>query len=301
VGFPGVTGQALVPGELGRSLLTTDFPSFARLASLYTLLGEPVSFRRFRSLRARSRLQAPVAPLLWELSLEGEPALPVSVLLEYACTLGEWVTPEAWPDLFLREVRGLQVRLGALVAPGGELVLEKEASGRWEGEDWVVDVRVTRGTEAAPLATLRLVYARTPPPPESAWTCPPVMAARPAPRRAAGLRWSCERLEAGGWSTLEGGGVLGRVRPALAGSLWSTPLLPRPVLPTSHLEALLRAALEAAHTGEASPTTLSIGRLRRGAGQGPCETLARASPDSSWLIVDATGTPWLEAQEVRFA
>lgn len=301
VGFPGHTGQALVPGELGRYWLTSDFPSFARLASLYTLLGELVSFRRFRSVRARNRLRAPSAPLLWEFSAGGEPALPVSLLLEYMCTLGEWVTPEAWPDLFLREVRGLSVRLGALAAPGGELVLEKEATGRWEGSAWVLDIQVRRGTDSEPVATLRLVYERTPAPPEPPRTWAPESGSRPAPRGSTGLRWSCERLEAGRWSSLAGGGVLGRVRPCLPSTLWSTPLLPQPLLPTAHLEALLRAALERGRTEGSSPTRLSIGCLKRGAGQGPCEAVLHTPLENSWFVLDAAGVPWLEAQEVRFA
>lgn len=301
VGFPGHTGQALVPGELGRYWLTTDFPSFSRLASLHTLLGELVSFRRFRSVRARHRLRAPLAPALSEFSVGGAPALPISLLLEYACTLGEWVTPEAWPDLFLREVRGLDVRLGALAAADEELVLEKEGSGRWEGSSWVLALQLRRGTGSEPVASLRLVYERTPAPPEPPRTWSAEQGPRLAPRGGAGLRWSCERLEAGRWSTLDGGGVLGRVRPALPGTLWSTPLLPQPLLPTSHLEALLRAALEAARIERGLPLRLSVGSLRRGAGQGPCEVVLRSSVDSPWFILDATGVPWLEAQEVRFA
>ncbi len=299
VGFPGEIGQALLPTELGRHLLTTDFPGFSRLASRYALLGEVLRYQRFRSLRTRDRVSGRRAPLLWDFTYEGLPALPVSALLEYALSLGEWVTPEAWPELHLRELREVRVHLPALVAVRGELAFEKAARGHWEGEAWVVDVEFTRAESSAePLASLRLVYGRERPAGGARVSaeepCEPVE----LPLSGAGLVWQGLRIDTGRWSR-SADGLWARVRPCAAASLWSTTMLPELRLPTASLEAVLRA--EAAERGAPKRAReLSVERLER-LGERPGEVGPRRAAHGPWLMVAEDGSISWRMEGIRFS
>ena len=80
----------------------------------------------------------------------------------HALSVGDWVQPEPPAQLHWRGLRDLEVALEALACSGGGLVLVKRGSGRWRGEEWVVDVEL----EVEPgrsLARVALVYSRDPP------------------------------------------------------------------------------------------------------------------------------------------
>ncbi|MFI1399317.1 SDR family NAD(P)-dependent oxidoreductase [Streptomyces sp. NPDC020681] len=256
--FLGRIGAVLAPGQLRGFGMLTGHPDLPRLHALDHHLGDVEEYEIFRSLRTTTRLTARQHPCLSDVRVDGAPAVPVSVVLEHAVAAGDWVVPEGWPLLHLRELRDLQVRLDGLRFTDGHLLLHREAHGGYTDGEWCVDVAV-RDPEGSDIATVTLVYGAEPAEPvavvdEESGNWPS--------GRTGWLSWSGVVFPEGRYDTAgrdrDGGLRLG-LAPVLPADLWTVPFPPDPTVAPAAVEAIVRATDR--HTARDAPGTLTIGRL----------------------------------------
>ncbi|TDD22274.1 SDR family NAD(P)-dependent oxidoreductase [Nonomuraea diastatica] len=225
--FIGQVGSALVPTQLRGFWLFTGHPDLPRLHGLAHFLGSAELFEPFRELRS-SVVHTPGAhPCLAEFTVDGRAALPISVLIEQACSVADWVVPQDRPPQHLAEVRDVRARLPALVlAPGGSRFTTR-ALGETTEEGWSVQVTITAETgETA--GSMRLLYRPSPP-------MPPQPVPPPVTR---GVAASGGRLD---WSGLVLGA--GDQLPAVTSAdLWTSPFPPPHGIAPAALDAMVRRA-----------------------------------------------------------
>jgi NAD(P)-dependent dehydrogenase (short-subunit alcohol dehydrogenase family) len=166
--FNGPVGSAVTPAHLRGFPVFSEVPQAERLFSPLFFTGEILDFQIFTSVRAASWIEPRVTPAMYDFTLAGRPALPVSLLLEYAVSLAEWLAPEGWPELYLETIRGLEIDLAGLRVNQGEgFTLLKDAVGSWQEGKWVVELNlaVSRKDNPArqPLARLEVVFNRRQP------------------------------------------------------------------------------------------------------------------------------------------
>ncbi|BEK94383.1 KR domain-containing protein [Nocardia seriolae] len=164
----GTVGEVTLVGEFGKALLpsllrgyppTTGLTGVAHLVNRLLLLGEPIRFRVGALLETELRLTTDRFPACTDFRVDGRPAIPLSLLLEFLRSLGDWVQPDDGPRP-ASALRDIHVDLSALALPETGVRLRATAEGRWGAHrDWVVRVRVTR--EGTPVALATLVYAAT--------------------------------------------------------------------------------------------------------------------------------------------
>lgn len=266
--FLGRIGAVLAPGQLRGFGMLTGHPDLPRLHALDHYLGEVEEYAIFRSLRTSLTLTAGHHPCLSEFSVGRAPAVPVSVVLEYAVAAGDWVVPEGWPLLHLRELRDLEVRLEGLRFTGDGLILRRAARGGHRDGEWCVDVAV-RGPAGADVASVTLVYGDEPTAelPDSA---------------GAYANWPSEQASWLDWSGVvfpapPRGRASGELSPVLPADLWTVPFPPAPTVDAAAVERMVRAADR--HTPRTTPGTLTIRRLALRPGAQRVERLG-AGPDT---------------------
>jgi NAD(P)-dependent dehydrogenase (short-subunit alcohol dehydrogenase family) len=296
--FMGPVGRALTPSRLHGFPPIPDLANIEELYSQYHYLGEVGSFEPFRRVRSTNRIDAAFAPCLHDVLVEGRPSLPASLLIEYGLAAGGWVTPDPRAALRLHELRDVLIRPAALALDGDTFVLERDAAGRWEGADWLVEVRLTRLTDAERLdvGRLALLYRREAPPPGALvgdrlgadsrsveWRPPP----------SAGWRWNGLLFRPASWRRRGDGALVGEVRPSEAADLWSTPYTPASTLPANHLENALRGALALSGVS-GRPAELLVERLRLFDGGASPAWLVGEANGTAWSVVDADGRTSLE-------
>ncbi|MFI6344291.1 SDR family NAD(P)-dependent oxidoreductase [Streptomyces sp. NPDC050560] len=291
--FLGRVGAVLAPSQLRGFGMLTGHPDLPRLHALDHYLGRVEEYAVFRSLRTSLTLTAGEHPCLGEFSVGGAPAVPVSVVVEYAVGGGDWVVPEGWPLLHLRELRGLTVRLAGLRFTGGSLTLRREAEGGYRDGEWCVSVALRDGAGAR-VASVTLVYGEEPPevgaPDEDReGAAAPGGAGEARPGAGGALAWAGVVFPEGG----EGlPGPLPLVRPA---DLWTVPFPPEPTIDPAALEALVRAV--DARSPRRTPGTLVVRRLVPAPGAQRVERL-RADPGTGDWTGSREGVPVLLAQAV---
>ncbi|MGW0196175.1 SDR family NAD(P)-dependent oxidoreductase [Nonomuraea sp. NPDC003201] len=225
--FIGQVGSMLVPTQLRGFRLFTGHPDLPRLHGLAHFLGSVELFEPSRRLRSSVIHTPGTHPCLTEFTVDGRAALPISVLIEQACSVADWVVPPDRPPQHLVEVRDVQVRLPALVlAPDGSR-FTTQALGETLEEGWSVQVTITAETgETA--GSMRLLYRSSPPMP------PPSV----PPSVMRGVAASGGRLA---WSGL----VLGagdRLPAVTAADLWTSPFPPQHGIAPAALDAVVRRA-----------------------------------------------------------
>jgi len=107
--FMGAVGGAVTPIQIRGFSAIAGLPNLAALAARREHVGEPELFRPFEKLVTRHRLGTPAE------------------LLAHACGAGAWIMPDATGRMVLDE-------------PGE---VRTEATGRWDGKTWLVDVSCT--------------------------------------------------------------------------------------------------------------------------------------------------------------
>ncbi|QUQ63904.1 SDR family NAD(P)-dependent oxidoreductase [Kutzneria sp. CA-103260] len=226
--FIGQIGSALVPTQLRGFWLFTGHPDLPRLHALAHFLGTVREFEPFRRLLSSVNHRADTHPCLADFRVDGAPALPVSMLVEQVCAIGDWVVPEGWPLQHLAELRDLTVRLPALKL-GDELTTE--AVGRQEEDGWTVTITVTRADGEA-VGSVRLVYREDPPslPAFDGKTTP---LPRPAAKR---LSWRGLALGYPHWAETRI-----QVPAVTASDLWTSPFPPAPGISPAAVEAIVRS------------------------------------------------------------
>ena len=203
----------------------------------------------------------------------------MSVLLEYALSVGDWVQPEPPAQLHWRGLRDLEVELEALAYSGGGLVLVKRGSGGWRGEEWVVDVEL----EVEPgrsLARVALVYSREPPPegrevPFELTGERETLAPRPP------LTWRGFVYRAPQWHRAADGTLAGLARTVEPADVWATPFVPEARLPAAELESILRAQLSLSRSAAGTLRLALLERFASAASSG-----AVVAKDGEWSVLD---------------
>lgn len=299
VTFIGEVGPAMLPSVLRGYRQDTGLSAIERLVTSRFFLGEPVRFEPYRAIVSTNLLRAGAMPCCDDVRLDGVPALPVSLLLAYLVSVGEWVQPEDGPVRTLAEVRDIRVTFTGLAASAGreELRLRKEGVGRRTDGAWLVDVTIRR--DGAALAHGTLVYRAAAPFDGVPGAPREGQAGAPAAVRAGRLSWSGHVFRIATPHRLaEDGRWWVRVEPDRMNDLL-TDGVPGAGVPLNTVENMLRAAQPGAADG------LAIDRL----------TLYPDPPDSGaevggwllgspdgrdWMGLDAAGRPSLTVTGLRF-
>lgn len=288
--FLGRIGAVLSPGQLRGFGMLTGHPDLPRLHALDHFLGEVEEYEIFRSLRTTLTLTARHHPCLAEFHVGADLAVPVGVVLEYAVAAGDWVVPEGWPLLHLRELRDIRVRLAGLRFAGGTLTLCREARGVHRDGAWCVDVTILDAT-GTDLASVTLVYGERPvshgerPAPDVPDSVPYPGAAR----RHGGLL---------GWAGVVFPEYGDEIPPVLPADLWTVPFPPDPTVDPAAVEALVRAADR--DSPRAAPGTLTIGRLQLSPGAQRVDRLHARAEGQRWTG-SREGATVLVAEGVRIS
>ncbi|MCX2730603.1 KR domain-containing protein [Saccharopolyspora sp. NFXS83] len=298
----GAAGEVALLGRYGNAVLPTQLPRLAaafgtsdhsRWASARHYLGDVRSFRIHDGVECDSTFVAGSHPCLGECTVDGRPALPVSVVLEHAIALGDWIAPHGWPSLHLREVRDLDVALGALAFDGDRYVLRKSAQGRADpGGGWNVEVRLRRGDDPVLSATLH--YGESPAlidgpvePGEAGTAAQPVREGR--------FSWHRRLFPRPARFDLAGGGrqvLLSGTTPA---ELWALPAGPEVTVDPAALEEITCDALAEVP----SAARLEVSRLVLAPGAAAADRLVRPARDDRWFGLTADGDAVLLAEGVR--
>ena len=293
--FLGAIGTALSPGQIRGFQSFGEHPDMPWLLSRRHYLGEVEVFDAFRSMTSRAVADAGDHPCGHEFTVQGAAALPASVALEYAISVGDWVAPEGWPILHLRSLRDVRIDLAALRLAGGRVVLTKTGTGARRDGDWVVDVEV-QDARGAQIVKVALVYAGQP----HAVTAPPPLPSDaqdwPAPD-GAGLAWRRLAFRPVRWRAA-GGTVVGDVVPATDADLWTMPTAPLSRLPSAAVEAMIQATASAMGSARRA-SRLEVGGIDVSASGGPAATVAGTPDDGSWSVLDEDGAVCLRVAGLR--
>jgi hypothetical protein len=269
---------------------------------MHHFLGEVEEHRQFRSICSHIVARAD-HPWGDATTIAGIPALPVSIALEYAASLGDWVAPEGWPPRRLTELRDVRVDLAALSLRDGRLPLQRKATGSRLDGRWCVDVTMHRADDHREVVRARLVYCDS----EVSLSKRPELPGRngasldrqPQEGRQLrglpdGLAWPGLAVPAADWWG-QTEPLRGKVRPTKPADLWSLPIPPYHVLPTNALESILAAH---ATVGSAADRLLTIRALRQEVG-GPEDAIEGSPETGQWTVFDAAGSPILVVDEMR--
>ncbi len=283
--FIGRVGRAMVPSTLRAFWLFTGHPDLPRLHALAHFLGDVEVFEQFRQIRGRV-VHPPASPCLAEVQLDGAPVLPVSMVLEQACTVADWVVPPGWPLQHLVEIRDVEIDVAALRMRKGEpAAFTTHATGETVGDDWIVEVSVSRD-DGAQACSLRLVYR--PKPPELGSTALATSAAGP-PARATGMTWTGLVLPRAAWSTDADGRPWAPVGVVTGADLWTVAFPPMTGIAPAAIEAVLQASPPAA------PDRLRIRTVRPRPGAQRLDTIHGSADRENWVGV-RDGTVVLEIE-----
>jgi len=295
--FLGRIGTALSPGQIRGFLKFGDHPDLPWLLSRQHYLGNVEAFAPSRFLRARAAVRADRHPCGREFTIDGTPALPVSIALEYALSVGDWVAPEGWPILHLQRLRDVRIDLDALRRAGDRLELVKHGTGTREGGDWVVRVQLSDG-DGHELVTADLVYADERPAVPAA---PPVPDATAAwePPGAGRLDWHGLAVQPPRWRA-GARHVVGDVVAAPEADLWTLCDPPLTQLPVAAIEAILRATAPAPGS-PAGPARFELDSVACSPTGLPEATVVGTPAEGRWDVLDRKGGVRLRCTGVRLA
>lgn len=298
--FNGPVGNAVTPAHLHGFPVFSEVPQAERLHSPLFYTGEILDFQIFTSVRAVSWIEPLVTPAMTDFAIEGRPALPVSLALEYAVSLAEWLAPEGWPELHLAALTDFEITLAGLEAINGEgFALVKQASGSWQDGRWVValNLAVSRkdGRPPQDLARLKVRFSR----PETLQKPLPGPAAISGQRvsfeNTARFKWNGNIFKLAAWYKDERGMLSGLTAPCFAADLWTTPFLPTLRLPCAALENIWRAALH--EQGQANPARLRVERIGFWPRDYKSAGVIQGEPGGAgWSLSDETGREILHVE-----
>ncbi|WP_026163760.1 KR domain-containing protein [Kribbella catacumbae] len=286
----GGIGRAVSPGQLKGFANFRDHPDTDRLQSLGHYLGEVEVFEPFRSIRSRTQLAGGTHPCLTEFTVAGDRALPVSVVLEYALSVGDWVTPEGFPELWLSRFRDVVLSVPALVGNGGGFELVKAGSGRKTDDTWEVTVSLVDGAGRPVLRGVAEYESKPPLGPDpvarqavarqGGWEVQPPLA------EETGIAWSGVLYRPPRWRCGPDGQLAARVDEVPSSDEWTLPVPPSTVLPHAAIEAILRARTAQSRSIE----EIRIAELGIGAQPIGSAVSVVGSPDrTSWQVIDDAG------------
>ncbi|GCF09616.1 SDR family NAD(P)-dependent oxidoreductase [Dictyobacter arantiisoli] len=256
-------------------------------------LGELRQFIPYRYLLTQHHIDARITAAFSEFKVAATPALPISLLLEYALSAGERIVPDGMSNLNLQEIHTLTVNVQALKQdPDGTFAFEREVLGDWQADKWVVDVKLTKigtpGREA--LAQLQLVYAPEKPQPETAPTIdaaswPDVVLDSADDLTWMGFVFKRARWKRGTDQLLVGELLVGEVESYHPADLWVLPVPPTSQLPLSQFENIVRAVI-AQRSATTAITTLTIECLKLYDSAAAVGPIIGNTQENSWYVMD---------------
>ena len=248
--FLGRIGSALMPTTLRGFQGFNGLPDLPRLSGLAHFLGTVEEFKLFHRLRSTVVHQAGFHPCLSDFHIDGAPALPVSMLIEQACAVADWVVPPGMPLQHLTELLDITADLPRLRLDPDGTPFTTTAVGTQQPEGWTVEVTVTARGEVAGSVTLRY----QPAPPQPADPPPAPANVRPcAPPETGPLQWSEQALGRPRWHCNDLGEMDVRLPTVTPDDLWKSPFPPAPGIAPAAIEAAVRATRPR--------TELHIGRI----------------------------------------
>ncbi|MGW5863133.1 KR domain-containing protein [Streptomyces sp. NPDC055239] len=265
VTFVGPLGRAMSPGQATDYPVVPDLPGFTGTYPRIFHLGEVSTYEPHVRMVSRVTFDPDRAPVLGDFLVDGTAAVPVSILLESAVRGAEWIVPEDYRVLRAGCLEEVVVPLDLLRLDAGPTVWEREVSGAFEGDTWVVTVRFRRVSDAgggpeAGEATLRVVHdsadTRSPTPPRR--DVKPTTVWRSGPPL---LSWRASVVPAAVWSEGQDSRLTAVVRPCVPNDLWATLHAPRTALSVSALENVVRACARQGEGVSVAKNPLVIGRI----------------------------------------
>jgi NAD(P)-dependent dehydrogenase (short-subunit alcohol dehydrogenase family) len=278
--FIGQVGTALVPSQLRGFWLFTGHPDLPRLHAIAHFLGRVEEFEPHRRIRGTLTYPAGDQPCLAEFTVAGVPALPVSVLIEQACAVADWVAPPGWPKRHLAEIRDLVVHCGRLRLGA----FHTEATGTAGADGWQVAVRVSDGA-GDPVATMTLHYR--PEPPVLPETVDPPVAPHAAAMANGSLRWRGLLFGRPDWRVDTDGRREAVVPGVTEADLWTVTFPPTHGVSPAAIEAIVAAV---APVGE-----LRVGRLLLRPGAQRADLVRGSADGRRWSgIADGEAVFWAD-------
>ncbi|MFA3873268.1 SDR family NAD(P)-dependent oxidoreductase [Streptomyces sp. MMCC 100] len=260
--YVGPLGRALGPQQSRGYRVSADLPGHRELLSAVFHLGEPRTHVPHAEQTALITLDRAHAPVLTDVLVGEEAALPVSLLLENAVRGAAWVQPEDYAPLTLRGVRDVHVTLAHLRLRHGRIALYRSVTAGYTDGTWTADVHYRTADGDRPAARLRLVYARETqddgPHTERPAYARPLDGDGPGasygrrldgdggvrPDDGLSLRWPGLVLRTARWRTGPQGTCEAEVLETPAGDLWVLPSWPVNALPLTALENTFRRTAE---------------------------------------------------------
>ncbi|RQU03739.1 cytochrome P450 [Burkholderia cepacia] len=301
--YMGAVGRALTPIQLRGFDAVDGLPNLGELATRRHHAGEPRRFRPFAFFSTRYR--AANAPYTRAFRFGGRAAAPVSLLLEHARVVADWVAPPDGERAYLHEAVDVTIALDALadaLDAHGDLALDTDVTGRTAGDGWHVTVRCA-SLAGRVLLDATFVYRSHPP---AGATVPlPHDGQDDAVRPATCAIWRGDLLPDADWR-----GDIAQVRAADADALWRAPgegdargaaPCPQIWLPVNHLENVLRVLLGAWPADGEPPRTWHIGGIAFGAARAADAELLLCYPDGRFAIADRGGASIADLRDARLA
>jgi NAD(P)-dependent dehydrogenase (short-subunit alcohol dehydrogenase family) len=291
VTFLGPVGRELRPVQAGHYLMERMPPGFDAVYPRLFHLGGPVSHVPGRHLVTRTRFSVDAAPVLGDFLVGGQPAIPVSLLLEHALRSAEWTVPEHGPALTPSALTDIEVDLAALRLADGGLTLHRETTGRHADGEWIASV-VLRRPPGEVVARMTVRYGPPPPAP----SVPEPRSADPAvpsddppatPGSDRGPHWRGLVVAVARWRRDATGLMSAATPPSPGADLWLAEPSPRHALPVTALENILRAV--AGGSGPVGPGTVRIAQLLMYPGAERADGVV-GLPRGTWYAVE-TGNP----------
>ncbi|MGO4339800.1 cytochrome P450 [Labrys sp. KB_33_2] len=213
--FMGSIGQAVTPVQINGFPMIYDVSGLPYLIYRRHHVGAVRRFIPFRHISTVATLDPRFAAFMHERDWAGRSALAPTMAIELALGAGSWVMAQDFKPTVLAAIRDVRLDLRACRLFDGAAVIEllHDAEGRWEGDDWVVDVKANRCDIADPLLTMTVVF-------------------RPF-EAAAAQNWSSDDSWLGPSVTM---------RSADGADLWALPYPPSPALPVAQLDHIIRQA-----------------------------------------------------------
>lgn len=298
--FVGTVGKALFPTHVKAFPPSPDLPNIGELYTYLHYLGEARRFQAFHSIESESTVRPDEAPCMYDFRVVGSPALPVSVLLEYALGVGDWVQPEPPAQLHWRELRNLWVDLAGLSSDAGPLTFVKRGAGKWSDGTWGVDVELDIETRDGiqELARLELLYSV-----EAPEAGPELSIEATGPAEALGssppLEWKGFVYRAAQWRRAQDGRMVGQVRSAEPSDLWATSFVPGATLPGAQLENIFHAAL-ARQRPAARVGRLRLERMERFARASEWGAVVHSDQGDAWSILGDDGRTALTLEGLNY-
>jgi NAD(P)-dependent dehydrogenase (short-subunit alcohol dehydrogenase family) len=299
VTFIGPLGDALTPLQARGYPATPAIPGFTELLPRLAHLGEVRTNEPGRAQTATLSLDSGVAPALGDVTVDGDVAMPVSLLLENAIRAGEWLAPAGTPGLapdaaapsWPTAVTDVWVRPALLRLSGTSIRLDRTMTATDRDGARTVDVRYT--APQGDVARLRLHYGELP----AASTRHPARGRRAGVRHA-GMRWRGLVLPVAQWLVDGDGRHRAVVASAPPSDVWALPHVPPSRLPLSAIENVIARSAE-----PGGAEVLTVGRLvPHATSAGERFSVVGTPADGVWRVCDATsGEPLLDLTELHWS